>query len=82
MSEDMRYCHPGAYMHPQPSTRRMFDEEVSTYHSAKNSLTHDPVVRECPNIFGGRGRVLPPPSDSGPPLGPSGTMGPPRIPLP
>ncbi len=57
----------------------MFNEEISTYHSAKSSLMHSPVLRGCPNIFGGEGRVLPSPSDSGPPLSPSTAMGPLRL---
>ncbi len=60
----------------------MFDEEIFTYHSAKSSLTHGPVLRRRPSIFGGKDRVLPPPSSTGLPSGPSGTMGPPKIILP
>ncbi len=83
MSKDVQSRHPGAHMCLQTSTRHMFDEEVSTYHSAKSSLTHGPVLRGRPSIFGGKGRVLPPPSGTSPPSGPSGTMGPPKtIPLP
>ncbi len=78
MSKDVQSHHPGAHMRLQASMRRMFDEPVSTYDSTKSSLMHGPVVRGRPNIFGGRGRVLPSPSDSGPPLGPSATMGHPR----
>ncbi len=81
MSKDMQSCHPGAHTCLQASMRCMFDEQVSAYHSAKSSLMHSPVVRGRPNIFGGRGRVLPSPPDSSPPLGPSGTMGPLKIPL-
>ncbi len=66
-------------MHPQPSMRHMFNEEVSTYHSAKSSLTCGLVLRGCPCIFRGKGRVLPPPFSTGPLSGPSGTMGPPKL---
>ncbi len=58
--------------------RRQFDKEVSTYHSAKSSLTHGLVQRGRPNIFRGKGRILPLLTDTGLPPGPSGSMGPPR----
>ncbi len=76
MSKDVRFHHPGAHTCPQPSMRWMFDEYVSTYHSAKSSLTHGLVQRGRPNIFGGKGRILPLSIDTGPPPGPSGSMGP------
>ncbi len=56
--------------------RCQLDENVSTYHSAKSSLTHGLVQRVRINVFGGRGRIFPLQMDTGPPSGPSGSMGP------
>ncbi len=59
LSKDMRerQPYPGAHTRVQSSHRRQFDDELSTYHSAKSSLTHGPVRRGVPTIFGGRGRA-------------------------
>ncbi len=59
----------------QSSHQRQFDDEVSTYHSAKSSIMHGPVRRK-----GGRGRRLLLQSDISPPL--AGSMPPPsQVPL-
>ncbi len=53
-SKDMRQRQPrpGPHMRMQSSHWRQFDEELSTYHSAKSSITHSPVRRGATNIFG------------------------------
>ncbi len=60
-SKDMRQrqLYFGLHTCMQSSTRRQFDEDVDTYHSAKSSVTHSPVRRGRVNIFGGKGRILP-----------------------
>ncbi len=59
-SKDMRerQPYPGAHTRVQSSHWHQFDEdELSTYHSAKESLSHGPVRRGTPNVFGGRGQT-------------------------
>ncbi len=60
LSKDMRQHqpYPGPHTRMQSSHWHQFDEEVSTYHSAKSSIMHGPVWRGAPNVFGGRGRIL------------------------
>ncbi len=76
-------CHPGAHTRVQSSTRRQFDENLFTYHSAKSSIMHGPVQKGHTNVFGGRGRVLPLQGDATPsPSVPSGTISPLSHPVP
>ncbi len=82
MSKDVQSRHPRAHMRQQSSTRHQFDENVSTYHSTKSSLTHGPVQRGHTNVFGGRGRILPLQTDISLPSGPSASMGPLSHPAP